>query len=95
MILTVYDKANLIVLLSVGETWDVLFTWPDALKKSSIKGQMGNCSALPRLESDGLSRGTLGHPQSPIKEKSDPPGRPGLERVVQSISPIDFSKSSV
>ncbi len=48
---------------------------------------MGHCSDLPRLESDGLSRGTLGHLQSPIK-KSDPPGCPGLERVVQSISSI-------
>ncbi len=41
------------------------------------------------LESDGLSWGTLGHPQSPIK-KSDPPGCPGLERVVQSISLIGW-----
>ncbi len=32
-------------------------------------------------------RGTMGHPQWPIKEKSDPPGHPGLEQVVQSISP--------
>ncbi len=30
-----------------------------------------------------------GHLQSPIKEKSDPPGHPWLELVVQSISPID------
>ncbi len=50
---------------------------------------MGHCSDQQGLESDGLSRGTLGHPQSPIMEKSDPPGRPGLERVVQSISPVD------
>ncbi len=49
---------------------------------------MDHCSALHHLESDRLSRGTLGHLQSPIKEKSDPPGRPELERVVQSISPI-------
>ncbi len=72
--------------LSVRETWDVSFTWPGTLKKSSIKGQTGHCSALPWPESDGLSRGTLGHPKSPIKEKSNPPG---LERVVQSISPYD------
>ncbi len=32
--------------------------------------------------------GHPGSPQSPIKEKSDPPGHLGLERVVQSISPI-------
>ncbi len=50
-------------------------------------GQTGHCSALPQLESDGLSQGTMCHLQWPIKEKSDPPGCPGLERVVQSISP--------
>ncbi len=51
---------------------------------------MGHCSALPWPESDGLSRGTLGHPLLPISEKSDPPGCPELERVVQSISPMDM-----
>ncbi len=75
--------------ISVWETWDVPFTLLGTLKKLSIKGQTGHCSALPRIESDGLSRGTLGHTQSPIKEKSDPPGHPGLERVVQSISHYD------
>ncbi len=50
---------------------------------------MGDCSALPQLEIDGLSQGTMGHPQSRIKEKSYPPRCLGLERVVQSISPCD------
>ncbi len=79
--------------LSVGETLDVPFTWPGALKKSSIKGKTGHCSVLPRLENDGLSRGTLGHPQSPIKEKSDPPGRLGIERVVQSMDCLSVGET--
>ncbi len=76
-------------LSSFWETWDVPFTSPGTLK-TSFKGQTGYCSARPGLESDGLSRGTLGHPQSPIKGKSGPTGRRGLERVVQSISPNAF-----
>ncbi len=75
--------------LSVRETWDVPFTVTGRTKKSSIKRQTGHCCALPRLESNGLSRGTLCHLQSPIKEKSDPPGRLRLEQVVQLISPSD------
>ncbi len=69
----------------IGPTW-LSFSWGNLgypvhvtghTKKLSIKGKTGHCSALPQLESDGLSWGTLSHPQWPIKEKSDPPGRPG------------------
>ncbi len=80
-----------------GPTW-LSFSWGNLgcfvhvtghTKKTLIKGKTGHCSALPGLESDRLSQVTLGHPQSPIKEKSDPPGHPRLERVVQSILPFD------
>ncbi len=59
------------------------------LKKAKVINQGANgpllCSAPARKW-----RAIPGHPGSPAitnQEKSDPPGHPGLERVVQSISP--------
>ncbi len=75
--------------LSVGETWDVPFTWPGTLKKIINQGANGPllCSALATKW--WAIPGHPGSPASPIKEKSDPPGRRGLEREVQSILPND------
>ncbi len=67
-------------------TWNVPFTWPGALKNSSIKGQTGHCSALPRLESDGLSRGTRNHQSRRILILLGGWSKSG---VVQSILPND------
>ncbi len=74
--------------LSVGETWDVPFTWPGAKKQNHQSRGKRDTALL--WECDGLPRAPLCHLHSPIKEKSDLPRGSGLEQVVQSISPNDM-----
>ncbi len=71
--------------LSVWETWDAPFMWPGKLKKSSIKGQTGHCSAPARKW-----RAIPGHPESPaITNQGEvwSSWAPGARVMVQSISP--------
>ncbi len=70
---SLHDSANLIVFQSGKPGMSHSRDWAH-YKNHQSRGKRVTAWHCPRLESDGLSWGTLGHLQSPIKDKSDPPG---------------------